>query len=128
MEADKPTGEQVICTMAMPKDTNGNGDIFGGWLVSQMDMGGAIFASRVCKGRTATVAIHSLTFKRPVKVGDVIACYARIEKRGRTSLTIIIEVWALPHTKETAYKVTEGSFVFVAIDKDGRPRPIDQPD
>ena len=120
----KPRGIQVISTMAMPKDTNGNGDIFGGWLVSQMDLAGAIFAKQFAKSRVATVAINSLAFQRPVSVCDVVSCYAEIEKLGRTSMTIHIEVWIITDLSQEQYKVTEGSFVFVALDEHRRPKPI----
>lgn len=119
-----PHGTQVIATMAMPKDTNGAGDIFGGWLVSQMDLGGAIFARQVANGRVATVAINSLVFQRPVSVGDVVSCYASLEKVGKTSMTIHIEAWITTEADNQLHKVTEGSFVFVALDKEGRPRPV----
>lgn len=122
-----PQGALVISTMAMPKDTNGNGDIFGGWLVSQMDIAGAIFAKHLAKGRVATVAINSLAFQRPVSVGDVVSCYAALEKMGRTSMTIHIEVWITADADASQYKVTEGSFVFVALDENMRPRPVQSP-
>lgn len=118
-----PRGTLVISTMAMPKDTNGSGDIFGGWLVSQMDLGAAIFAKQIAKGRVATVAINSLVFQRPVSVGDVVSCYARLEKIGKTSMTIDIEVWIVTDDNQH-HKVTEGSFVFVALDENKRPRPV----
>jgi len=122
----QPKGELTIRTFAMPRDTNANGDIFGGWLVSQMDLGAAIAAKQRSKGRTATVAIDKMVFKRPVHVGDIICCHADIVKVGRTSMTINVEVWAVPQEEQTRHIVTEGVFTFVAIDQHGHPRPIDE--
>jgi acyl-CoA thioesterase YciA len=119
-----PRGELTIQTLAMPADTNANGDIFGGWLVSQMDLAAGVLAKRIALGRVATVAIHSMTFLKPVRVGDVVSCYVDLLKRGNTSLTIAVEVWAEALTSESSYRVTEGTFVFVAIDSDGRPRQV----
>lgn len=90
---DAPQGELVLRTLAMPADTNANGDIFGGWLMSQMDMGGAILAKEIAHGRVVTVRVDGMTFLRPVAVGDVVCCYARCVKRGNTSVSINIEVW-----------------------------------
>ena len=91
---EKPRGELVTQTIAMPRDTNRNGDIFGGWLVSQMDLGGAILASKVAKARVVTVAMEGMSFLHPVRVGDTVACYARLERIGNSSIRIPIEVWA----------------------------------
>ncbi|MCW5588595.1 MAG: acyl-CoA thioester hydrolase YciA [Legionellales bacterium] len=118
-----PAGELVGRTLAMPCDTNANGDIFGGWLVSEMDLGGGILAKRVSGGRIVTVAIHAMTFIRPVKIGDVVSCYAELIKTGRTSMTINIEAWATPGDGNDLHKVTEGTFIYVAIDEHGQPRP-----
>ncbi|MDF3007099.1 MAG: thioesterase superfamily protein [Enterobacter kobei] len=90
---EAPQGELVLRTLAMPADTNANGDIFGGWLMSQMDMGGAIMAKEIAHGRVVTVRVDGMTFLRPVAVGDVVCCYARCVKRGNTSVTINVEVW-----------------------------------
>src|SRR5438045_9607022 len=90
---DQPEGELVIQTIAMPKDTNPSGDIFGGWLMSQMDLGSGILASKTAKGRAVTVAMEGLSFLQPVRVGDTVTCYAWVEKIGRTSMTITVEVW-----------------------------------
>ncbi len=125
----QPSGELVISTLAMPVDTNPNGDIFGGWLVSQMDLGATIMARKRSPGRSATVAIDAMSFLRPVQVGDLVRCYAEIVRVGNTSMAIKIEAWAInqgnsKHTAEPA-KVTEGIFTFVAIDKKGKPRPVD---
>ncbi len=119
-----PTGEPVIRTIAMPADTNPNGDIFGGWLMSQMDMAGSSAAGRRAHGRTATVAVDSMSFLRPVKVGDEVSLYARVVSVGRTSLRVSVEAWRRPRLGEMS-KVTQAVFVFVAIGDDGRPRPLD---
>src|SRR5438132_11075209 len=92
-QTDKVKGELVIQTIAMPRDTNRNGDIFGGWLVSQMDLGGAILASKVAKARVVTVAMEGMSFLQPVRVGDTGACYARIDRIGMSSIRIPYEVW-----------------------------------
>lgn len=121
---ESPKGEITIQTLAMPASTNANGDIFGGWLVSQMDLAAGVLAKRKAHGRVATVAIHSMTFLKPVHVGDIVSCYAEIIKLGKTSITISVEVWAEPATSTGKYRVTEGTFVFVAIDDNGKPRQV----
>ncbi len=119
-----PHGEPAIRTVAMPADTNPNGDIFGGWLLSQMDIAGGVTAWRRARGRTATVAIDSMTFHRPVKVGDEVSIYTNVLGVGRTSMRILIEAWR--RSREGAMcKVTSATFVYVAIGEDGRPRPVD---
>lgn len=123
-DINSPKGELVIRTIAMPKDTNANGDIFGGWLVSQMDIGAAILARQICQGRVATVAIDKMSFIRPVNVGDVICCYAELIKIGTTSMKILVEVWRIPQDSVVRQQVTQGFFTFVAIDKEGKPRPV----
>lgn len=124
MSESKARGELVIRTLAMPKDTNANGDIFGGWLVSQMDLGGAILAKQISRQRVVTVAIEKITFLRPVNVGDVVCCYAELLKIGRTSMTIQIDAWAIPNEGTERVQVTSGIFTFVAIDASGRPIPV----
>jgi len=119
-----PNGELAIQTLAMPASTNANGDIFGGWIVSQMDLAAGILAKKTALGRVATIAIHSMTFLKPVHVGDVISCHVSLIKQGNTSMTIGVEVWALPATQTDRYQVTDGVFVFVAIDEQGRPRQV----
>lgn len=119
-----PKGELVIREMAMPADTNAHGDIFGGWLLSQMDLGGSILARDITQCKTVTVAIDSMQFLHPVAVGDVISCFARIKKEGNTSLSIILEAWVTSLTQKKSYKVTEGVFIYVAIDDHGKPRKI----
>ena len=119
-----PKGEMVLRTLAMPADTNANGDIFGGWLMSQMDIGGAIMAKEIAQ---VTVRVDGMTFLRPVAVGDVVCCYARCVKRGNTSVTINIEVWVKKVSSEPIgqrYKATEALFIYVAVDNQGKPRPL----
>lgn len=120
----QPKGELTIQTLAMPVSTNANGDIFGGWIVSQMDLAAGVLAKRIANGRVATVAIHSMSFLKPVHVGDVVSCHVELQKQGNTSMTITVEVWALPATQNERYPVTEGVFIFVAIDELGKPRSV----
>lgn len=119
-----PAGELTIQTLAMPANTNSNGDIFGGWIVSQMDLAAGVLAKKVALGRVATVAIHSMNFLKPVHVGDVVSCHVTLLKQGSSSMTIAVEVWAVPATQHDKYLVTEGVFVFVAIDEHGKPRQV----
>ena len=119
-----PRGELTIQTLAMPSDTNPNGDIFGGWLVSQMDLAAGVLAKKLSKGRTATVAIHSMSFLRPVHVGNIVSCHVDLLKVGRTSMTIAVEVWSETPATGEKYRVTEGTFIFVAIDEKGQPRQV----
>lgn len=121
-----PKGELTIQTLAMPASTNANGDIFGGWLVSQMDLAAGVLAKKLAQGRVATVAINSMTFLKPVHVGDVVSCHVDLIKLGTTSITIGVEVWVLPATQTEKYQVTEGTFVFVAIDENRKPRKVPQ--
>lgn len=121
-----PQGELALQTIAMPKDTNASGDIFGGWLLSQMDLAGAITAREVAGGRVATVAIEGMAFITPVHVGAVVACYCDVIEIGRSSIRIVVEVWIdSPHDGEPI-KVTEGEFIFVAIDDKRRTRTINR--
>jgi acyl-CoA thioesterase YciA len=122
----QPRGEITIQTLAMPADTNANGDIFGGWLVSQMDLAAGVLAKKIAKGRVATVAIHTMTFLKPVHVGELVSCFAEIITIGKTSMTILVEVWTEPATIFKKHKVTQGTFVFVAIDDQGKPRQVTQ--
>lgn len=122
--ADRPSGELVIQTIAMPKDTNRNGDIFGGWLMSQMDLGSGILAAKVAKARVVTVAMEGMSFLQPVRVGDTIACYARVERIGRTSMTIPVEAWAHRYMTGEEIRVTRAVFIYVAVDDAGRPIPV----
>lgn len=119
-----PNGELVLQTLALPRDTNSNGDIFGGWLMSQMDLGGAIAAREIARGRVTTVAVGNMAFLRPVPVGSTVSCYCEILDVGRASIKTLVEVWVKQYNKAEQQKVTEGEFVYVAIDDVGRTRPI----
>ena len=120
----KPEGTLSLQTIAMPADTNWSGDVFGGWIVSQMDLAGAIHAERYTKGRCATISINQMTFLVPVKVGDVISCYTKIIRLGNTSIQMHIEVWDSHDSSRPAKRVTEGVFTFVAVDVKGGKRQI----
>jgi acyl-CoA thioesterase YciA len=122
--AEEPRGELATRTLAMPADANPSGDIFGGWVLAQMDIAGGITAAQRAEGRVATVAVTAMTFHLPVYVGDVLCVYCLVEKVGRTSMTLRIEVWALRGRLGERVRVTEGTFVFVALDEAGRPRPV----
>lgn len=120
-----PQGELALQTLAMPKDTNANGDIFGGWLVSQMDLAAGIASKKATRGRSATVAIQNVHFIRPVQVGATVSCYTEVVKTGKTSVHINVEVWtSTNNVDEAPNKMADGLFVFVAIDDNGKPRPI----
>lgn len=125
-EDPKPTGELALQTLAMPKDTNSNGDVFGGWLMSQMDLAGAIIAREVAKGRVTTVAVGSMAFLRPVPVGSTVSCYCEILEIGRSSIKTLVEVWVKHYDRTLQQKVTEGEFVYVAIDNTGRTRAVNR--
>ena len=121
----EPLGELALQTLAMPKDTNPSGDIFGGWLVSQMDLAAGIITKKVTKGRSATVAIQNVAFLRPVSVGSTVSCYCYVMKRGRTSVHIAVDVRTSHQLNQIDnLKVAEGLFVFVAIDEAGKSRPL----
>ncbi|MBV5265172.1 acyl-CoA thioesterase [Pinisolibacter aquiterrae] len=117
-------GELTVRVIAMPSDTNANGDIFGGWVLSQMDAAGGIRGVEQAQGRVVTLKVDTLTFHRPVKVGDVLCVYTDIESIGRTSMKIHIEAWARRFLTAEREKVTDATFTFVAVDEDGRPRVI----
>jgi len=119
-----PRGELAIQTLAMPSDTNPQGDIFGGWLVSQMDLAAGILAKTYSKGRAATVAIDSMSFLLPVHIGDVVSCYVELEHVGTTSMVINVQVWKQVCTTGERSQVTEGVFTFVAINEHGKPRCV----
>lgn len=119
-----PEGILSLQTIAMPADTNWGGDVFGGWIVSQMDLAGAIHAERFSKGRCATISIHEMTFLVPVKVGDVVSCYTKILKVGNTSIQMQIEVWDSHDTSREPKRITQGIFTFVAVDAEGHKRQI----
>ena len=120
-----PSGELSLQTVAMPRDTNANGDIFGGWLVSQMDLAAMVAATRVAGGRAVTVAINGMAFYTPVHVGAVVSCYTEVLEIGRSSIRINVEAWITAKNSFDKVKVTEGEFVFVAIDDRGRTRPVE---
>jgi acyl-CoA thioesterase YciA len=123
-DQQQPSGELTTRTLAMPADANPSGDIFGGWVLSQMDIAGGIAAGTRAQGRVATVAIEAMQFLRPVRVGDVLCVYTSIARIGRTSLSIRLEAWALRNRIGRREKVTEGVFTYVAIDGNGQPRPV----
>ena len=123
-ETPRPQGELALQTVAMPADTNANGDIFGGWLLSQMDIAGGVAASEVAGGRVATVAIQGMSFLTPVHVGAVVTCYSDILDIGRSSVRVLIEVWINSQHDGGPIKVTEGEFIYVAIDSAKRTRTI----
>jgi acyl-CoA thioesterase YciA len=118
-------GELVMQTLAMPANTNTSGDIFGGWLMSEMDLGASILAKKYSKSRTATVALDSLSFSKPVFVGDVVTCYAHLLSVGRSSMRIQVDTWVIRGLSGEYEQVTSGIFTFVAIDEQGRPHPAD---
>src|SRR5450432_2332578 len=120
-----PQTEPALRAIAMPADANPAGDIFGGWLLSQMDLAGSTVATRRALGRVVTVAITAMTFHRPVMVGDEVTCFGSIEKVGHTSITVKIESWVRRGLEDTAFKVTEGIFTYVRVGADGRPQPVD---
>ena len=125
---DKPKGELVIRTIAMPKDTNPSGDIFGGWLMSQMDLGAGILAGKTAKARVVTVAMEGMSFLQPVWVGDTVDCYAWVERIGRTSMTIPVEVWVQRNRIGKQIRVTRAVFTCVAVDEAGKPIPVQRSD
>jgi acyl-CoA thioesterase YciA len=123
-ETDEPRGELTVRTIAMPADTNANGDIFGGWVMSQMDQAGGIAGVDRAQGRVVTVAVDAMHFISPVRVGDVLCVYTQVERVGRTSMVIRVEAWARRFQTQVREKVTVATFTFVAIDAEGRPRPV----
>ena len=123
---DQPPTDLVpaIRTIAMPADANSNGDIFGGWMMSQMDLAGGVAAVQRAQGRIVTVAVDAMTFHLPVNVGDLVSCYAQVTRVGRTSLTVKIDAWVQRRIGRHMERVTSGSFTYVAVDDKGRPRPV----
>jgi acyl-CoA thioesterase YciA len=128
---EQPEGELLLRTSPMPSDTNANGDIFGGWIMSQMDIAGGMMAIEITCGRAVTVAVDAMKFIRPIRMGDVVCCYGKLERVGKTSVTIRLEVWAKPGFLETSlardrerFKVTEAAYTYVAVDHEGRKRQI----
>ena len=120
----QPEGEPMIRAIAMPADANPSGDIFGGWLMSQMDLAAANAACRRCRGRCVTVAIDGMVFHQPVFVGDEVSLYGNIIRVGKTSMTVHVEAWRRGRTDEFRIKVTEATFTFVAVDENRKPRPV----
>jgi len=115
----------VLRVMPMPADANGNGDIFGGWIMAQVDLAGAVLPARIAKGRIVTVAVNEFIFKQPVSIGDLLSFYAKVERIGKTSVTVNVEVYAERNPANLhVVKVTEANLTYVAIDKDGKPRLI----
>jgi len=127
-QTGEPGGDLCIRTLAMPADTNANGDIFGGWLLSQMDVGGGVFASKLAKSRTVTVAIEAMTFRKPVYVGDLVSVHATLVRLGRSSITVHLEAWVLRRLEHCSILATEGNFTYVAIDDQGRPQAVQRSD
>jgi acyl-CoA thioesterase YciA len=122
----EPCGELSIRTLAMPADTNQNGDIFGGWVLGQMDIAGGIFASKIARGRCVTIAVDAMTFRKPVFVGDVVCVYASSIRIGTTSITVRVEAWVIRRNETRRILVTEGNFTYVAVDANDRARPVEQ--
>jgi acyl-CoA thioesterase YciA len=120
----EPVGQVCIRTLAMPADANQNGDIFGGWLLSQMDLAGGVFASKIAKSRTVTVAIEAMNFRKPVFVGDLVSVHGNLVRVGRTSIAVHLEAWVLRRKEMHSILVTDGNFTYVAIDDQGRPQAI----
>ena len=115
----------VLRVMPMPADANGNGDIFGGWIMAQVDLAGAVLPARIAKGRIVTVAVNEFVFKQPVSIGDLLSFYAKVERIGKTSVTVNVEVYAERNPANLhVVKVTEANLTYVAIDRDGKPRLI----
>lgn len=122
-----PQGSLLLRTLAMPSDANVNGDIFGGWIMAQMDLGGGILAKELSQGRTVTVAVDAITFLKPVNIGDIVCCYGKCVKTGRTSMTIQIEIWVkkvLNQGISNKQCVCRACFTYVGVNEHGRPRPL----
>lgn len=120
----KPTGELTLRTLAMPADANAAGDIFGGWVMAQMDLACGIRAAERARGRVVTAAVQEMAFAMPVKIGDTLCVYTEISRVGRTSMTLKVETWAQRYLTHIMEKVTEATFVMVALDADGKPTPV----
>lgn len=123
-EFETPSGELTLRTLAMPGDANPAGDIFGGWVMAQMDLASGIRAAERAKGRVVTVAVKEMAFVSPVKIGDTLSIYTRVERVGRTSITLHIEAWAQRARYKAQEKVTAATFIMVALDEAGTPKPI----
>jgi acyl-CoA thioesterase YciA len=120
----RPHGELTLRTLAMPSDANAAGDIFGGWVMAQMDLACGIRAAERAKGRVVTAAVKEMSFAKPMKVGDTLCVYTHVTRVGRTSMTLKVEAWAQRYLQELMEKVTDADFVMVALDGEGRPTPI----
>jgi len=120
----EPQGDLCTRTLAMPADTNQNGDIFGGWLLSQMDISGGIFASKIAKSRAVTVAIDAMNFRKPVYVGDLVSVHANLVRIGKTSITVHLEAWVVRRKEMQSIMVTDGNFTYVSIDDQGHPQAV----
>ncbi|CDZ55353.1 MULTISPECIES: acyl-CoA thioesterase [Neorhizobium] len=123
-ENAKPTGELTLRTLAMPADANAAGDIFGGWVMAQMDLASGIRAAERARGRVVTAAVKEMAFELPVKIGDTLNIYTEITRVGRSSITLMVEAWAQRARHRMIEKVTAGTFIMVALDEDGRPVPV----
>lgn len=123
-ETPDTRGTLAVRTIAMPADTNANGDIFGGWVMARMDQAGGVMGVAFAQGRVVTASVQAMSFLKPVKVGDVLSVYTRVTRVGRTSFDILVEAWARRFRTTEQVKVTEGTFTFVAIDDDGKPRAL----
>lgn len=128
-ETKSPQGQLVLRTLAMPSDTNPHGHIFGGWIMSQMDLGGSILAQEIARGRIVTVNASSISFHKPALVGDVVCCYARCLKTGTSSMTIAIEIWVKKISDQgnavgERYRITDAIYTYVSVDKHNKPRPL----
>jgi acyl-CoA thioesterase YciA len=124
MTINTPTGELTLRTLAMPADANAAGDIFGGWVMAQMDLACGIRAAERARGRVVTAAVQEMAFAMPVKIGDTLCIYTEIARVGRTSMTLKVETWAQRYLTHVMEKVTEATFVMVALDVDGKPTPV----
>ena len=122
----EPNGDLTLRTLAMPSDANAAGDIFGGWVMAQMDLACGIRAAEHARGRVVTAAVHEMVFEKPMYVGDTLCVYTSIEKVGRTSMTLKVEAWAQRYLKDVRERVIGGRFVMVALDEEGNPTPVDK--
>src|ERR1700754_4799204 len=120
----EPLGDLCTRTLAMPADTNQNGDIFGGWLLSQMDIGGGVYAAKITQNRNVTAAIDAINFRNPVNVGDLVSVHAKLVRIGRTSITVHLEAWVIRRKEMKPILVTDGNFTYVSTDDEARPQPI----
>ena len=123
-DGTEPRGDLCTRTLAMPADTNANGDIFGGWLLSQMDIAGGVAASKIARSRTVTVSIDAMNFRKPVYVGDLVSVHAHLVRIGRTSITVRLEAWVIRRKDRQSLLVTDGNFTYVSIDDQGHPQAI----